>query len=195
MHPCLTTSSLWPWSPTSHHCCLHPPSQVVKERHPSQRSHPESLLRLLAGRYLVRLRARPPDKGSPWLLQQLLQPELLKVGGRGEGVGQVILVAEMEGGVGGYRAVVAWIALTAAGGGCAEVLEGCQEGNRLQEGGGGGHAYPPSTLLTLPVPSTHPPTHPTTHLPAHPSKHQNTTTLTHSLTHSPHHTPSPPPPR
>ena len=50
---------------------------LVRDRHASLRRDPEALLRLLAARYVSRLRARRPDKGPPWLLRQALRPEVL----------------------------------------------------------------------------------------------------------------------
>eukprot|EP00775_Hariotina_reticulata_P013381 gene13381-13508_t len=50
---------------------------IMRERHPRYRRQPEVLVRLLAGWHVARLQARRPDKGPPWLLRQVLQPEIL----------------------------------------------------------------------------------------------------------------------
>jgi hypothetical protein len=56
-------------------------SQVVKERHPEHRREHDSLLSLLSGVYLIRLKQRRPESGPPWILRQLLQPDVLQVEG------------------------------------------------------------------------------------------------------------------
>ncbi|GBF99034.1 hypothetical protein Rsub_11979 [Raphidocelis subcapitata] len=50
---------------------------LLRARHPQLRREPEALLRLLASRHVLRLRGRRPDKGPPWLLRQVLSPDIL----------------------------------------------------------------------------------------------------------------------